>query len=288
MTASIAWIAATGENPATTGTPPPGQWGHPSDLSLPLNDRGLLLADGLFETVLLEGGKPLLLKEHLERWRQSARLLGMATPPDAAWIIPVVAEAVARSGIQTGALRLNWTRGSGGRGLDLPSASTEPASHRFWLQLSATTPRHDAVTTWISRQERRNAASRLSHCKSFAYAAQVQARREAHDAGAQDGLLLSTSGELCCGTAANLLVCRQGEWLTPPLTSGCLPGVMRGRALLRGRARESSLEPGILRTCDGAVLINSLGCRPIHRCDGHAVGPISSKAAEQLWRSLLP
>jgi branched-subunit amino acid aminotransferase/4-amino-4-deoxychorismate lyase len=266
---------------------PEGQWGDPGDLALPLSDRGLLLGDGLFETVLLEEGRLQLLADHLERWRTSAALLGMAPPPPRSLILALVAEAGTRSGIRTGALRLNWSRGSGGRGLDLPAPAEAPAAHRFWLQLSATPPRFDAVTTWISRQERRNPASRLSRCKSFAYTSQVQARREAHAAGADDALLLSSNGDLCCGSAANLLVRHQGRWTTPPLASGCLPGVMRGRALRLGRAREGLLEPSALAGCDGAVLINSLGCRPIHRCDGNALAQVPSGQAEQLWRGLL-
>jgi branched-subunit amino acid aminotransferase/4-amino-4-deoxychorismate lyase len=70
-----------------------------------------------------------------------------------------------------------------------------------------------------------------SRCKTFAYTAAIQARREAERAGADDALLHNTHGELCCGTVANLLVHREGRWITPPLSSGCLPGVMRARAL---------------------------------------------------------
>ncbi len=298
MTAPIAWIAASaaGEPAAAVPHPPDagataslpqGQWGDPGELALPLADRGLLLADGLFETVLLEEGRLQLLDAHLERWRSSAELLAMAPPPDQTLILPLVAEAIARSGIRTGALRLNWSRGCGGRGLDLPAPTRAAPAHRFWLQLTATAPQFEAVTTWISRQERRNTASRLSRCKSFAYTAQVQARREAHAAGADDALLLSSHGELCCGSAANLLVLRQGRWTTPPVASGCLPGVMRGRALRLGRADEAPLEPSDLETCEGAMLINSLGCRPIHRCNGTALAQVPSGQAEQLWRELL-
>ena len=53
MTSSIAWID--------------GQWGTAASLKLPLDDRALLLADGLFETVLVRNGQPQLLQEHLQR-----------------------------------------------------------------------------------------------------------------------------------------------------------------------------------------------------------------------------
>ena len=62
------------------------RWGSPSDLSLPLSDRGLQLADGLFETVMILEGRPCLLAEHLTRWWDSAEVLGMARPPEVSWL----------------------------------------------------------------------------------------------------------------------------------------------------------------------------------------------------------
>ena len=52
MSVSVAWID--------------GHWGHPDILNLPLSDRGLQLADGLFETILILEGQPILLEEHLK------------------------------------------------------------------------------------------------------------------------------------------------------------------------------------------------------------------------------
>jgi branched-subunit amino acid aminotransferase/4-amino-4-deoxychorismate lyase len=279
--APIAWIG----DPAS---PERGQWGPPGELTVPLDERGLLLADGLFETLLVERGRIRLLEEHLDRWRQGAQLLALPAPPARDLLLPLVAAAANRSGIGSGALRLNWSRGSAGptsRGLDLPPANATTA--RFWLQLTAATPSFEPLSTIISQRERRNPSSLLSRCKTFAYAAQIQARREAREAGADEALLLATGGELSCGAAANLLVRREGTWLTPSLCSGCLPGVMRGRALRLGVAREEILEPQVLELCEGALLINSLGCRPIQRCDGRPLPYLTAAAAAGLWRAWL-
>ena len=128
------------------------------------------------------------------------------------------------------------------------------------------------------------AASLLSRCKTFAYGQSIQARREARQRGAEEALLRNTKGELCCGTVANLLVKRNGRWLTPPLSSGCLPGVMRGRCLALKLATEadvgSDLQPG-----DQAVMINSLGCRPIRSLDEQQLEPTAEPM--QLWEQLL-
>jgi 4-amino-4-deoxychorismate lyase len=278
--ATIAWID--------------GRWGAAAELSLPLLDRGLLLADGLFETVLVQSGQPQLLEQHLERWSHSAAELAMAPPPGQAALAPLIAEAIERAGLaegrQCGALRLNWSRGiAAGRGIDLPTGGpTEQANttpmHRFWLQLSPCTPLFSAQTARISRQERRNADSRLSRCKTFAYGQAIQARLEARRAGADEALLLASGGELCCATTANLLIQRQGHWLTPALSSGCLPGVMRARLIEQGMAQEADLIPQPQRG-DSWLLINSLGCRPLSSVDG--VPLKLHPNAEALWRSLL-
>ena len=269
MNASVAWIE--------------GQWGTAASLQLPLDDRALLLADGLFETVLIRNGEPRLLQEHLQRWNESAALLGMDPPPQRNELEPLIAGATQRSQLSKadGALRLNWSRGSTPqRGIGLPA----PGHHRFWLTLQACTPTFSAVTTITSHHERRNASSRLSRCKTFAYGQSIQARREAQDQGADEALLLNTTGALCCGTAANLLVRRCGQWLTPALSSGCLPGVMRGRALARGIAVETELAAEFDAN-DQAVLINSLSCRPIVSHNGQPMA--ATPTAVELWQSLL-
>jgi branched-subunit amino acid aminotransferase/4-amino-4-deoxychorismate lyase len=283
MEAAIAWI---------DGPDGAGRWGEPAALALPLHDRGLLLADGLFETLLVERGQPQLLKEHLERWQGGAALMGMAPPPGAERVRQLAAEAVARSGIGDGALRLNWSRGGGGRGIEPPPVGPKGSpGQRFWLQLSAATPCFDPLAVIISATERRCSTSLLNRCKSFAYGSSILARRQARAAGADDALLAGSAGGLCCGTTANLLVLRAGQWCTPPLASGCLPGVMRRRALELDLAQEAQQPIELSELASGqiqaAMLINSLGCRPISAIEGLALAAVEPGAAERFWRRLL-
>lgn len=287
MAAAIAWLGDGSGH---------GCWGSPADLAIPLDDRGLLLADGLFETVLVEAGRAWLLAEHLERWQGSAALLGLPPPPGAATVESLLGAATARSGIGTalgssGALRLNWSRGSSdpgstSRGIDL-AGNDEP---RFWLQLSAIEPCFAPLRVIVSPTETRSATSLLSRCKSFAYGASIQARRQARAAGADDALLPSSAGGLCCGTTANLLVWRGGSWITPPLSSGCLPGVMRRRGLERGLVAEALIGEQDLLGAGAAWLINSLSCRPISHLGAVPLassGQQPGQQPERFWRQLL-
>jgi len=286
---AIAWI----DEPA-----PAGRWGPAAELALPLSDRGLLLADGIFETVLVLDGRARLLAEHLRRWQAGAALLGMDPPPPAR-VEALIEEAIRRSTIISGALRLNWSRGSpsdpSARGLAIPAG----CRHRFWLQLSATSPCFEPVRVIVSPTETRSATSLLSRAKTFSYSSAIQARRQAAVAGADDALLRSSAGGLCCATSANLLVHSGGVWCTPPLSSGCLPGVMRDRALALGLAREAVIEVADLAASGGALLLNSMGCRPISHLEGAPLrwqpddqtNPdgkgTMAREAERLWRRLL-
>ncbi|BEV35354.1 aminotransferase class IV [Synechococcus sp. M16CYN] len=269
MPISVAWID--------------GCWGSPDSLQLPLSDRGLQLADGLFETVLILDGVPQLLTEHLARWVASASLLGMDIPPTRQKLTPLIKDAINKSGLikGSGALRLNWSRGSEQqRTISLPVSNV----HRFWLTLTPCQTNFKPVTVITSQLERRNSDSLVSRCKTFAYGAAIQARREAEAAGGDDALLQNNRLELCCGTVANLLVRRDGVWITPPLNSGCLPGVMRGRALASGLVQEASLGVS-LKQDDESLLINSLSCRPIRKHNGQQTRVF--QGVIDLWKHLL-
>ena len=106
----------------------------------------------------------------------------------------------------------------------------------------------------------------------------VLARLEASQAGAGDVLLRSSQGGLCCGSSANLLVQEGGQWLTPPLSSGALPGVMRARGLGMGLIQEAQLGESLAEK-QPALLLNSLDCRPLNR--------IAEPLAEPLFEQLL-
>ena len=266
-----------------------GQWGDSHNLHLPLSDRGLQLADGLFETVLILNGKAQLLPAHLQRWHQSATLLGMATPPDQDALDPLINDAIERVNLNhsnsAGALRLNWSRGSvTGRGIGLPQNSPDLTQHRFWFTLQPHQLCFAPAEAWICTQEQRNDHSLLSRCKTLAYGQSIQARREAQRHGAELALLRNTRGNLCCGDSANLLVLREGEWITPPLSSGCLPGVMRAQLLQLGLAREATLGAE-LQAGDQALLINSLGCRALQAVNGQSM--TTDLPAETLWHHLI-
>ena len=62
-----------------------------------------------------------------------------------------------------------------------------------------------------------------------------------------DVVFLNARGEVAEGARSNVFVERDGRLLTPPLSSGALPGVLRAELLASGRASEAVLWPADLQ-----------------------------------------
>jgi para-aminobenzoate synthetase/4-amino-4-deoxychorismate lyase len=75
---------------------------------------------------------------------------------------------------------------------------------------------------------------------------------------ADDVLLVNERGEVTESCTANLAVQLDGRWWTPPLGSGCLPGVERARLVGAGVLRERALRPPDLHRAEALALVSSL------------------------------
>jgi para-aminobenzoate synthetase/4-amino-4-deoxychorismate lyase len=71
-------------------------------------------------------------------------------------------------------------------------------------------------------------------------------------------LLWNPAGELTESTIANIVVERDGEFLTPPVRCGLLPGTTRMELLDQGIIREAILPVSELSPGDKIHLINSV------------------------------
>jgi para-aminobenzoate synthetase/4-amino-4-deoxychorismate lyase len=88
-------------------------------------------------------------------------------------------------------------------------------------------------------------------------------RREAYagfgkPVDAFDVILWNEAGELTECSFGNLAVQLDGQWFTPPVSAGLLPGVLRGELLAQGRLREAQLPKEVLARAQGLAFLNSL------------------------------
>lgn len=235
---------------------------------IPADDRGLLLGDGLFETLLAERGALRRFEAHLARMTRGCAVIGIAAPdPAAARAAAEAALAEAGLGGCRAAVRLTLTAGRG-RGLERPA---EAAGRLIAQAFAAAAPEGPVRVATV--QIRRNQTSPLSRLKTLSYLDNVLARRQARAAGAEEALMLNGRGELACAAAANIFWISGGRLFTPALDCGVLDGIMRGRVVDRARAmgvETLEVAAGIdaLADAEGVFLTNSLiGVRPVSSLD---------------------
>lgn len=253
-------------------------------MSLPLDDRGLLLGDGLFETLLVIEGAPVWWDAHMARLRRGCVALSLPEPAEVnAWA--AARQVLTAAAPPRAALRLTWTAGSGGRGLDRPAI----VAPRLLASL-APAPQPTALLRLATVNVRRNAESPTSRHKTLAYLDNVLARREAQAAGADEAVMLNTAGEVACAAAANIFWVDDGEVFTPALDCGVLDGLARAavmdRAAVLGVAvREVRAGPAALARAEAVFLTNSLvGLRPAATLDERQLSrpPLLDALAEAL------
>jgi len=231
------------------------------------DDRGLTLGDGLFETIAVTKGAPKRLPAHLDRLRMNAKALGIPMPFTDKRLQDMVGALIAANDLSEAALRITLTRGPGVRGLAPPDGATPTL-----LITSGERPPLDSVTLMVASCTRRNEHSPLARIKSLNYLDSILARQEAVAAGADDAVLLNTQGRVAEATAANIFLLVGGGLLTPPVSEGALPGIMRAEVIRLARAEERAVTVGDLEAASEMFLTNALGIRPVVRVNGRDVG----------------
>jgi branched-chain amino acid aminotransferase len=217
-----------------------GQRRQGADASVSARDRGLMLADGLFETMHVRGRRAFRLDRHLSRLGRGLDVLAIPAPPQLdAWLreaIETESDPLDRS------LRVTVTRGAGGFGL-APPASPETTTI-ITVGPVPTFPEstYRAGLALHLASGCRNPRASTAGLKTLAYTDAVVALLEAQRAGADDALLLDTDGHCSEATASNLFVSTGSRLLTPPESCGALPGVTREAVIEIARAEGLAVE----------------------------------------------
>lgn len=236
-------------------------------------DHGLLVGDGVFETLKVVGGRPFAPTRHVDRLVRSAVGLGLPAP-DRDRVVGAMAEVLA-DWPGDGRLRVTYTSGIGPPGSD--RGDDEPTLVVAVVDLPAT-----PVTTAIARVPwPRNEHGALAGLKTTSYAENVMGLAYARERGGSEAALANTAGDLCEGTGANIFVVVGGEVLTPPLSAGCLAGVTRQLVLEWCGGTERRLPMSVLTEADEIFLTSTTrDVQGVHRVDDRdlpAPGPVTEK-----------
>jgi branched-chain amino acid aminotransferase len=190
---------------------------------IPVDDRGFLYGDALFETMPFYSGVPFRWAAHLARMEQGLKLLRIALPYPAAKLEGFASELVKVNGMPDGVLRLTVSRGSGPRGYSIKGAKKP----RVLMTLHPLPKKPVEGWRLITSSFRVLADDPVNQLKTGSRIRSVLARAEAEEQGADEALLLNERGEITEGAATNVFCVRRGVVCTPPLAAGILPGITR-------------------------------------------------------------
>jgi len=247
---------------------------------IPVTDRGLQYADGLFETIRMHEGRAPLWSRHMARLAQGAERLGLPAP-DAELLAQECAHVSV--GLPDAVCKIIYTRGSGGQAYTPPQT---PAPLRIVMSRDAPVLSADglAVTFCQTRLAISPSLAGLKHCGRLE---QVLARRELAGGGFDEGLMCDADGRVIEATSANLFVLRNDILYTPNLANAGVAGVMRELVMEKLAAegcpvQEEALEPAHCRQAQALFLCNAVrGIMPVTQLESQSleVPPLVRKLA---------
>ena len=265
-----------------------GQFVPEAQAVVPVNDRGFLYGDGLFETVRIFAGRPFRMAQHLERLSRGAEYLKIKLPFTPKDLHRFAEQLVAQNKMPDSILRVTLTRGAGERGFT-PPAGGAPTMVMTLHTAPPLDPVNPPQWSMITSTHRIPASDALSSFKTSSKLLHVMARIEAEAQNADEALILNTNGEVAEAASANLFWVYHDKVCTIPTGRGVLPGITRAVVLeicqvLGFTTNKRVIKPEALPHSDGIFLSQSaLGVICITRFDGEHV-PLSP-LAEQIHRT---
>jgi branched-subunit amino acid aminotransferase/4-amino-4-deoxychorismate lyase len=195
---------------------------------------GFPKSSGIFETLKTIEGAPIALGRHMRRAVTSAHDLGISLPGEE-FIRTEIMRVVRENPHAMGRLRICF-------GLDLfhithdaYSDQSEPATLNFYSQ------------TVIG-----------SIHKTFPYDDRFALIQAAQDEGFHESVLFNEKNEITETATANLVFMISGEWVTPPISSGILPGVVRAIAVEECGVKVRTIHVSEIPEVESAFMLSSL------------------------------
>ncbi len=254
-------------------------------------DRGLTLADGVFETMRVLNGVAPMAVAHLTRLASGAERLGLVLPHRLADHVVAAASAAMRMQMSDAVLRLTLTRGDALPGMAGLSGGASRSIVTVTPRIAVRDEVIDRGLTLVTSQWRWSARRPTAGIKSLDYTANVLALREAHSQGVDDALILDTDDHVVSCTASNICWFSDAVLFTPAPSTGALPGTTV--ALLRELApslgltvREATAPVEALLHADAACACSAIrGVVPITQLDGHPINRSPRfRALHDAWR----
>ncbi|MFZ5969372.1 MAG: aminotransferase class IV [Bacillota bacterium] len=215
--------------------------------------EGYMYGYGLFETIKVSEGRPVFLKEHIDRLLDGCQRIKLKETDFLYNIEALGCELLQANNIQTGVLRVLYAKDT---------------DEHYHLVISTREFAYDEEKYKKGFQLcfssiKRNPDSLLVYVKSNNYLENMLARQGAREKGFDEVVFLNCYGNVCEGTISNIFFVKEGRLYTPSVDCGILPGIMRKKVMDLGRKMGLSVKTGeyekkCLLEADEIFITNSL------------------------------
>jgi len=244
---------------------------------LAANDRGLAYGDGLFETLVVQGGQPRFWQQHMDRLGLGCERLGLNMPPQE--VLLREAQTVA-AGQPRCVVKIILTRGSGGRGYRPDSGGTVRrvvSAHPMPGDLDEIHRNGVAARTCSIQLGFQPALAGVKHLNRLE---QVMAGRELSATPGLEGILTDQAGYINSALSGNVFLVSDGRLLTPRMDRCGVHGVLRGLVLRdhKTRCELRRVHPNLLDEADEVFMTNVVrGVIPVVSIDDRQfeAGPVT-------------
>ena len=245
-----------------------GKYTSQKKLTFDISDRGLLLGDGVFDTMLYQNNELTYYNDHYKRLKTAAKLLSFNFNLTNEQLKNIITNLIKKNNFQNKqiAIRTNITRGVSKRGLDFDK------SHKVGIYIKLNLIPKSLFMKSIKlgiANIRRNSTSPISQNKTLNYLDNVIEKNRATKNGYEDAIFLNINEKVSCTTTSNIFYVQKNKIYTPPLKDGVLNGVMREQFLKKKIATTQTTSLNNLLKSDYIFLTNSVFViRPVKTISG--------------------
>lgn len=253
-----------------------GRYVPAEEARIPVDDRGFLFADGVYEVIRVYDGRPFLAEPHYRRLRDGLRAIRIDADPGED-IRAAAARLLEHNDLSDGdaTIYIQVTRGAAPRKHSFPEGDVPPT-----VYVAAKRYRQHPRSYWEDGVRAISVPdTRWSRCdiKSISLLPNVLANQAAKEAGAFEALLVR-DGVLIEGSHSNLAGVLDDTLVTYPVCNYILPGITRQLAIDSARVLGIPVREGPIRVDDLArvqelfLTGTTTEIMPITTLDGRPVG----------------
>jgi branched-chain amino acid aminotransferase len=204
------------------------------DAKVHVLSHALHYGTGIFEGIRCynteKGPAIFRLKEHIKRLYSSAKIYNMKIPYSDEELEEAVKKVVRVNGLKECYIRPLAYYGYGELGVEVKNIPVDVAIAAWpWGAYLGEEGLRKGVRCKISSWTRINSRSMPAIAKSTAnYANAALAKMEALNAGYDEAILLNVNGLVAEGPGENIFAVQGEKLITPPVSTGILPGITRG------------------------------------------------------------